>query len=344
MASISTLPNASCERWRKPFAGSRPLVSLPHERGKLNLVLVSKRRRGHIRDFRQIARHIRELAPDIKPIVMADRIYNYLRPSVLLRPTLTVTLAPLRAYHPLRGPLCRNQPLKKSDEYALLEAADVPVPRWAVVSEEKSPDLSGFGPYVVVKPDIGGRGAEVKIKRQERVRWKPPKFERAAEFGCQDLIAQEFIYTGAWPVSYRVTTLVGHVLFAWRVEASRQRRPLTSPAGFANGGADGGGISITSSGQGCRFELCYEEDVLALGERAHAAFPDHPLLGIDIVREMPSGRLFVIEANSCGQVWHFSSAVGTSIQRDNQLDFAGQFGGLRRAALALIGETRRRAR
>ena len=49
----------------------------------------------------------------------------------------------------------------------------MPIPKWALMTKTKRPDLSNFGDYVVTKPDHGGRGAEVKIKRRGRVRWKP---------------------------------------------------------------------------------------------------------------------------------------------------------------------------
>ncbi|HTQ39314.1 MAG TPA: hypothetical protein VMJ32_09810 [Pirellulales bacterium] len=345
MASILDRPSSFVLQSppRETLVDSLELASMPPARGPLNLILMAKRRRAHSQDFPAIAQKIRELAPDIKPIILTDRYYDYLWPAPWLRPALTVAPAQLQRYHPLRGYLCQNRLFKKSTEYALMEQFGVPVPRWALVTENQSPDLTGFGPYVVVKPDLGCRGAEVKIKRQGRVRWKPPANKMAVRRGNLDLIAQEFIYTGSWPVSYRVTTLFGRVLFSWKVEAARTRRPLSSPVGFNVGDANGGGMAITSSGPGCRFELCYDEDVLKLGQRAHAAFPNHPLLGFDIIRESPSAKLYVIEANSGGDVWHFSSATGLSIQRDNNLDFAAQFDGLRRAALTLIAETRRRA-
>jgi glutathione synthase/RimK-type ligase-like ATP-grasp enzyme len=87
-----------------------------------------------------------------------------------------------------------------------------------------------------------------------------------------------------------------------------------------------------------------EPEIIALGERAHRAFPEIPFLGIDILREEPSGRLYVIEVNSAGDVWHFSSRTGRSIQQWAGIDFASQYGGLRRAAEILVTETRSQAR
>jgi hypothetical protein len=307
------------------------------------LVLVAKRRQGHIADFRAIAQKIGRLAPDIRVSVVKDRSYNAWRPGAILWPTLTVSPLALRRLRPKRGTVAQNDLWPKSREYAALAAAGIPIPRWALLTESDSPDLSNFGEYVVTKPDCGGRGAEVKIRRRGRVRWSAPRNDRAIRLGNGGIIVQEFFYTGLWPISYRVTTLFGRVLFAWKVTASRERRPLLGPDRFREGGADGGGITIVSSGAGCRIELTDDREILDLAVRAHAVFPDHPLLGFDILREEPTGRLVVIEANTCGQLWHFSSATGLSIQQDNRIDFRSQFDGLTVAAHALIDETRQRA-
>jgi glutathione synthase/RimK-type ligase-like ATP-grasp enzyme len=213
------------------------------------------------------------------------------------------------------------------------------VPRWYLLTEKNSPDVKSLGEYVVVKPDCGGRGAEVRIKRAARVRWKAPTNARAVSMNQLDLIAQRFIYTGPWPVSYRVTTLFGKTLFAWQARADSKRQALLGPDRFENGG-----LSICSMGQGCKFELCNDREIIDLGERVHQAFPRNPLLGIDIVREQPTGKLYVIEVNSCGQVWHFSSPMGCGIQRESKIDFESQFNGIRKAADILIEQTRFLAR
>lgn len=311
-------------------AGTRPCT----------LLLVAKRTQNHRPDFACLARYIRQIAPDVRPIVIADWLFQVLRPRLWLRPTLTFSPVCLRQFRALRGPVFQGNPLSKSQELQRLQEHGIPVPRWAVLTETETPDLSAFGKYVVSKPDRGGRGAEVKIRRKGRLRWSPP--ENSGGDRCQDLLVQEFIYTGPWPVSYRVATLFGKAIWSWRVEASHERRALRGPDVFADG-ATGGGMSIVSTGQGCRFELNCEPDVIALAEQAHGAFAEIPLLGVDIIREQPSGKLYVIETNSCGRTWHFSGTKGRAIQRQFGFDLEAQFDGLRKAAHILIDQTRRHA-
>jgi hypothetical protein len=311
-----------------------------------NLVLVVPRRkslRGLKADFDRIAEHVRATAPDLRAYVIHDHRSAAMKAGLLLRPCFYFSTVATQKIRIPRGALYTGALMTKSEEYRALERANIPVPRWALLTEHHAPDLTPLGEYVVVKPDCGGRGAEVRIRRASRVRWKAPVNERARTENRSGLIAQQFVYTGKWPVSYRVTTLFGKVLFAFRIEADRGRRPLPGPDRFA-GGDDGGGLSICSSGRGCRVEMCHDREIIAFGEQAHRAFPDHPLLGIDVVREEATGKLYVIEVNSCGQVWHFSSELGRGIQQDFHLDFESQFDGIRKAADILIEQTRTLAR
>jgi hypothetical protein len=190
----------------------------------------------------------------------------------------------------------------------------------------------------VTKPDFGARGAEVRLERAEHASWKPPRTEAALELGGRfnPRVAQQFIHTGPWPSSYRVTTLFGTALLCLRVEASHARAPLDDPR-------DPRGQSIVSSGRGCTFQLCRDANVLDLAQRAHAALPDAPLLGIDIVREAATRKLYVVELNSIGYTWLFSSPTGVRLQREHDLDLEGQLNGRRRAAEVLARVAREHA-
>ena len=85
-----------------------------------------------------------------------------------------------------------------------------------------------------------------------------------------------------------------------------------------------------AGGPGNTAEPSNDEEIIEFGETAHAAFPEIPLLGFDIVREMPSGKLYVLEANAIGYVWSFSD------ERDESQGYSTeeQFDGLRKAGMA----------
>ena len=289
-----------------------------------NLILVHQDTKQDRADYEEIARRV---DADVFIVDTKDRGVQDPRFDAGA-PTLTVSPMPIKKLVPPRGAVCQGFEHPKSEQYARLTRLGLPVPKWVSISPDLSLDTREWGPYVVVKPDLGRKGAEIFIKRTGRVRYRAPAF-----------LAQQFVYTGRWPVNYRVVTLFGRTLMSWRCEADHRFVPLDSRWDFTARG----GITVVSNKKDSRYTLAFDPDVIALAEQAHAAFPDQPLLGTDIVRDADSGALYVIECNPRGDAWLISSVMGRLIEQANGLDFAAQFGALELAAQALERETRRRA-
>jgi hypothetical protein len=87
--------------------------------------------------------------------------------------------------------------------------------------------------------------------RSSRTHWAPTESRIAEQSDA--LLAQEFIYTGPYPISYRVTTLFGQVLWALKVQASPGRAPLPGPDAFASNP----GLSIVSNSKGCVIRVLF---------------------------------------------------------------------------------------
>ena len=289
-----------------------------------NLILVHQQTKQDRADYEEIARRV-----DVE-VFIVDTKDGCLHEARFdpRAPTLTVSPLPIKKFVPPRGALCQGFEHPKSEQYERLSRLGLPVPRWVSISPGLSLDAREWGPYVVVKPDLGRKGAEIFIKRTGRVRYRAPAF-----------LAQQFIYTGRWPANYRVVTLFGRTLMSWRCEADHRFVPLESRWDFKARG----GITVVSNKKDSRYTLAFDADVVALAERAHAAFPDQPLLGTDIVRDADSGALYVIECNPRGDAWLISSVTGRMIEQANGLDFAAQFGALEIAAQVLAAETLIRA-
>jgi len=308
----------------------------------INLVLVSRPGINQPDDFHRLGQYAREIDPGIHPHVVFD---HRVRPWSLLqqinlrrRPTFVFSPARIDRFNPPRGTISAGFPLSKTEELDALVKAGIPVPDYVQVTEHHRPDLSHLGAYVVTKPDRGGRGAYVRIMRHSRVKWEPTETRVSGK--TDSLLVQKFVYTGLWPVSYRVTTLFGKTLWSYRAEASHDRRQLQSDLNFK---AEGG-LSIVATGKACTMELSNDPEVIAFAEKAHAAFPDHPLLGIDVIREQPSGKLFALEVNSSGYVWHFSSPMGLAFQSEFNINLESQFDGIRKAAQILATKSRELAK
>jgi hypothetical protein len=247
-------------------------------------------------------------------------------------------------FRPARGPVFQGVLMPKSEEYRRLETMGIPVPRWSRMTMNQVPDCAALGRYVIVKPDLGAQGADVRYARATRVRWKPPTTGTArvlgGPFGAK--LVQEFIYTGPWPVSYRVVTLFGNSLWCLKIEASHGRMPLEHRLAFADI-ESGTSVPIVSSGRECTFESSCIPEVLALGESAHRAFPEIGLLGVDVLRDVDTDKLYVIEVNSLGYVWHVNSLKGRQLQAQFQIDIDAQWGVTPKAARILVDTVRTRA-
>lgn len=212
--------------------------------------------------------------------------------------------------------------MAKSEEMAALERRGLPVPRWRVLKQGETVSEAEFGRYVVVKPDEGLRGACVRIVKTSKVTGAPMYVEFTGRDSAP--LVQEFIYTGPRPVSHRVGVLFGKAIYRWRVEGRAvEGRELPPDGDFRKLS----GTSVVSTGKECRFTDELDEEVVALAEKAAAALPDIPLLGVDIVRRAGDWRLFILELNASGYCFHITSDLGRKIQQSMGLDFAAQYGG-----------------
>lgn len=306
-----------------------------------NLILVHQRTKQDRADYEEIARRMGSRAPEIAVFIVDTKEGAWTEPRFDAgAPTLTVSPMPIKRFSPPRGTVCQGFEHPKGDQYERLARIGVCVPRWVRVGPETALDPAEWGPYVVVKPELGRKGAEIFIKRTGRVRFRPPEsFPENHPARRGPLLAQRFVYTGKWPVSYRVVTLFGRRLLCWRCEADHRYVPLDSRWGFKARG----GITVVSNKTDSRYQLAHDGDVIALAERAHAAFPGQPLLGTDIVRDADTGELSVIECNPRGDAWLISSDMGRMIERANSLDFAAQFDALEMVTDVLARETSARA-
>jgi len=231
-------------------------------------------------EFDRLARLVEEYAPDVKAFVVRDRRIPFRVLRFARRPTLLFSPTPLKRLRLLRGTVCQGKRLSKAEELATLDAAGVPVPPWFLLDSDRDvgTEARALGKFVVLKPNVGNRGEQVRITRAGRVRWKPEYAER------DGVIVQQFVYTGRWPVNYRVTTLFGEVLFCARAEVTQTRAPLDNREDWH------GRKSIVASAQNSTWTLVEDEEMMNIARDAARAFPDIPLLGVDLVRDIETGK------------------------------------------------------
>jgi len=142
------------------------------------------------------------------------------------------------------------------------------------------------------------------------------------------------------PTSYRVLSMFGRTLYCLHSRWANKRPPLAEIA------ADPLGIIASNANTtgGRAYTVCNDLEIISLGESAHQAFPECPVIGVDIIRESQSGRLYVLEVNPHGAVWHLSSTLAKRLDPELVRDLYAQFNALDLAADLLIQKTRTDAR
>ena len=69
-------------------------------------------------------------------------------------------------------------------------------------------------------------------------------------------------------------------------------------------------ISVASNQHASRTaELVKDPEVNELALKVAKTLPQNPLMAIDILRDEETGKLYVLELNLGGNVWHFSSKM-----------------------------------
>lgn len=309
-----------------------------------NLILVHQPYRQDVQDFYDIAGLVEEIAPDIKVYVAYNSSGNILtRKQASRLPTLVFSPGPLEEFRPGRGKIYAGRYMPKGEQMRRFAQAGLPVPPTAASSESMAA-REDLGEVVIVKPEgeNASRGFGLQLRRRSAL-----AAELAAESGAVsgDFIVQKYVHTGRFPSNYRVHTLFGEPLLAFR--------KISTVAGAGTDASDPvlrESVLQARHSTGQRLALCMEDDVLALARRAHAALPEVPLQGCDIVREEETGALFLLEVNAGGNTWVFSKPIRDGVRRDLVLqqalgvhDIREPFDAFRTAARALIDKTRAEA-
>ncbi|MFO1091377.1 MAG: hypothetical protein U1E46_17525 [Hyphomicrobiales bacterium] len=318
-----------------------------------NLILVYDRVRQGLDDFKEIARRIVASAPDVRVFIVRteDSAVRSIPPEAWNSPTLTVAFGPLVAFRPPRGAVALSEPIEKLEQYRRFLTHGVGTPRSAPYRFGMALDEVEWGPFVLLKPtDLTqtSHGSFIQVFRTQRARMLS-----AADFAPDHpvhvggMMVQQFIDTGKYPCRTRVMTLFGEPLHTQLARLQKPRPPLSaSDADLAE--AVVATNALQASGADDRVLVPDgRPQILAFARKVGAAFPDRPLLGIDIVEEAESGALYALEVNAGGNVWHFSSPTWASVREtfpNARTDMLNEFGAFDVAAKVLVKVTRQRAR
>jgi hypothetical protein len=305
-----------------------------------NLVILHTPMNEDESDWLRVRSLIGERAPDIEVrIVGNDRRDPDAERWQATRPSLVFAVCPLWEYRPAGGKVYAGQAMSKLEETERLRLAGVPTPKTTRLKRDLRLDPTEWGDYVVVKPARGSFGRDVHLVPTAEV---AARFDSIVDPKDGVSLVQSFVEhvdDQGRPTTHRVLTLFGKALYAIR-SSWREARAAAAEV------AAGDGLLAANSAEKDRIrELLDDPEIVALAERAAAAVPEVPALGVDVVRETNTGKLYVLELNASGTVWHLSSQTGkTRYPGTFRRRLYRQFNALDRVADLLIARTRAEAR
>lgn len=299
-----------------------------------NLVLLHTPGRQDIGDFLAIRNMMVGKAPDIKVSVIStnQQISADVISELAKHPTLFFSPMPIGLPPQLHGKLvCPPPPLTKMEEYRRLAESGLPTPRTRLIENVDELEHVGDEPTVVIKPNRGLRGRGVNLIKTSILKlWTKEEFDRSSS-NNRGMLAQQYIEMGGQPTSYRVMTVLGDVIYCIKSTANNAIDHL--PLALTRVG-----MPIASNAGDRVIVEAYDPDVIDLGRKIHQKLSFSPVLGIDMVRDLKTGDLYVLELNSGGWTWHLSSDHGKEHQRKYSLNLYDQFDALKTITNRLIAE------
>jgi hypothetical protein len=292
-------------------------------------------------DWIAIRERIERDAPDIEVRIVDNGQPNLsIEPWLAQRPSLIFSACGLVDFAPRSGAVFCGHLVPKDKQMQRLAAIGILTPKTAILSSDASFDPKVWGEYVIAKPNGNSHsGQNVKLVRTIDI---PERYDELVALTDRHVIVQQYIdhSEDGYPTHYRVLTMFGRALFCGRNRWVKKRPPLAEIA------ADPHGVIASNDDTmgGHVRTICDEKKIIVLGERTHEAFPECPVLGPDIVRDTQSGRLYVLEMNPYGAVWHLSSFLAKELDPEHVRARYAQFNALDRAADLLIQKTRSDAR
>lgn len=320
-----------------------------------NLILIH-RGPEYEQDFDELAGKVHALDRSLTVYHLPARLNTDLPVSAWQYPTLTVSLTSAFRIPVRRGPILSNRPIDKLVQQDVFRRNGIPTPAALPFHPGMKLDPILFGEFVVLKPlDLKRTSQGIGIKLFRRRTLEAISAQRLGQLMLPgDYIVQRYVDTGAQLKWFRVCSFLGSPLYSFYAISKTVRPPLSSSDEVLFDAVIASNFNTDQ-----HMQMYAPPAVIEMAKKVHAALPDIPLLGMDIIIEERTERLFVLECNAGGNTWHFSSEVardwreahGKQILEPGHLDanqrgrffLIDQFGAFDVAALALARAAREQA-
>jgi len=304
-----------------------------------NLLILHTPLGQELSDWLAVKELIGRKAPDIEVRIGTNGAPNSVtrrwqgsRPSLVFSPHVLI------GYRPNGGTVYAGRSFSKLEQIELLSRQGLPVPITATLTRDLVIDPAQWGRYVIAKPLRGTKGQGIHLVQTTDL---STRYSELTLNDTRAMVIQPYLEhsENGYPTEYRVLTLFGRVLYSARNSWAVARPPLEEIAANPNG------IIASNDKHFGRLRTVWNDpEIIALGEQAASAFPECPVLGVDVMRDAETNKLYVMEVNPTGRVWHFSSPLAMNhFTAEHRADLYAQFGALDRIAQLLIEKTRKEA-
>jgi glutathione synthase/RimK-type ligase-like ATP-grasp enzyme len=249
-------------------------------------------------DFLAIAKLIIKKAPEII-VVIKPIIYHpdELDPQIKNFPLLNIYLVNPPQIIPSRGKTLFVERIDKYEQTKQYAAAGIATPKTIEYEPDQLINKNDWGEYLFLKDKSSSGGQNCFLVPSKYILNIKCFLDKAQM--PNEVLLQEFIYTGKNVNHYRVLNFLGRPLCCYKSTNLNNIVFTTSLDNILNNHTAKTNYSKDSR----KIELSDNIEVLKFSEKVFNIFPDKPLQGIDIVIEKNTNKLFVLEANLGGNVW-----------------------------------------
>ena len=298
-------------------------------------------------DFLNIAKRINSMDTSIGVLIRSASFHPSEIPfQYLSLPLLTLYLVNPPTTLPTRGHTLCVEDLGKATEYENFLAAGFSIPRTRRYHLGEVLDPADWGPYVILKPVYGSYAIGNLLAPTAQVgELSANRIPNGHPLKTSPYLVQQYISTGSSACSYRVIALLGQPLLCVRYGRTGE---ITYPHSideifnnytfFSNFNQEG----TTSSER--TYAMSNDDEIIKFAQEVFSVHPHLPLQGIDIIREANSGKLYVLETNSGGNVWSFSLTGNPTLKILGKKALVTQFMAWDKAAEILVAKTNELAR
>jgi hypothetical protein len=285
-------------------------------------------------DFLAIAKRIIKKAPEII-VVIKPSIYHPDELDFRIKdfPLLNIYLVNRPQVIPSRGKTLFVERIDKFEQIKQYTAAGIATPKTIEYEPGQPINNCNWGRYLFLKDKLSSGGQNCFLVPSKDI-LNIKSFLAQAQMS-NEVLLQEFIYTGENVNHYRALNFLGKTLCCFKSTNLTNIIFPTSLDDMLNNHT----AKTNYSKDTRKIELSDNLEILEFSERVFNIFQEKPLQGIDIVIEKDTKKLFVLEANLGGNVWVFSHKKSFALDNLGRTSLLQQFNAFDVAADILIKKT-----